>query len=243
MEKADSEIKVLSEFNIKRIAVIAYRVEPELLYPFLPENTELHYWNNNCLLCLQGYILSDIEIQGYQLPYHKSLQVMNLHFYVKHQNGEDCEYGIVYIKNFLSKSLFKILSNHLYNSNSITKITACVEQIEDELISASYSWAYRLKNFSFHVMGNEIPVPYRPDSFEEFISTHQWIFAKTINNKTLQYKMAHSKWQFHQTINVRVKLDFGTEFGEEFYYLNEENPIAVALAEGSWAGLTSTKEF
>jgi uncharacterized protein YqjF (DUF2071 family) len=239
LEAHYSKIRAISEFELKRVAVISFAVEPELLKPFLPANTELDYWNDKCLLCLQGYTVNEIELNGHQIPFHKSVDVMNLHFYVKHQIGDQIEYGIVYIKNIVSKSFIAVFTNHYYKSNAKSTITACVHQVEDEMIAATYSWIHKSKSFSFHVMGKERPVPYRPNSFEEFISTHQWVFAKSRNTQTLQYKIAHSKWQFHQILNVRVKLDFGTVFGEEFYYLNEEKPFSVALAEGSYAGITS----
>jgi hypothetical protein len=82
-------------------------------------------------------------------------------------------------------------------------------------------------------IAEKIPVDIAPNSEEEFITEHFWGYTKISDTVTSEYEVAHPRWQIYPVINYDVNVDFKKVYGNNFAFLQEQEPVSVYLAEGS----------
>jgi hypothetical protein len=76
---------------------------------------------------------------------------------------------------------------------------------------------------------SEIPV----GSEAEFITEHYWGYAGLNSRSSNEYEVTHPRWEQYEVLSHEINADFGMLYGEDFAFLNEEEPVSVMLAEGS----------
>lgn len=67
---------------------------------------------------------------------------------------------------------------------------------------------------------------------EEFITEHYLGFTKHPGG-TIQYEVFHPQWEVSVTGDYQIKVDFGENYGDDFAFLNHEEPASVCYASGS----------
>ena len=60
-----------------------YLIDPAVLMPYLPANTELDLYNGECYVSLIGFMFEKTKILGLTVPFHVNFEEINLRFYVR----------------------------------------------------------------------------------------------------------------------------------------------------------------
>ena len=82
----------------RRLVLLNYRVEPDILQPFLPAHTELDIWNDTCYASLVGFMFLNTKVKGVKIPWHANFEEINLRFYVRrHDPVLGWKRGVVFI--------------------------------------------------------------------------------------------------------------------------------------------------
>jgi len=99
--------------------------------------------------------------------------------------------------------------------------------------SLSYEW-YRDKsnNILSVTLGENLRVP-ADGSHSSFIIEHYWGYTKRGGGRTDEYRVEHPKWELYSANDVNVNVDFGYVYGNEFAFLNRQQPYSVVFASGS----------
>ena len=79
----------------RKLILANYKVEPELLKPYLPYGTELDLWQDSCYLSLVGFMFVNTKIKGVKIPFHVNFEEVNLRFYVKRYDNGEWKRGVV----------------------------------------------------------------------------------------------------------------------------------------------------
>lgn len=216
----------------RKLIMVNYAVDPEILKPYLPYNTELDLWNGTCYVSLVGFMFVDTKVMKMKIPFHVNFEEINLRFYVKYGNGADYKRGVVFIKEIVPRPALTFVANFLYNENYETMPTRH-EWIEgDGTLSVKYGW----KKGEWHtvkVIADKTPVDIKPYSEEEFITEHFWGYTRIRAGVTSEYEVAHPRWQIYPIKEYEVNVDFAKVYGNDFAFLQDAEPVSVYLAEGS----------
>src|SRR5687768_9318119 len=86
----------------KKLLLINYPVEPGLLKPSLPYQTEFALWYNTCYVSLVGFLFLDVKIGGIPIPLHTNFVEINLRFYVRRGIKNEWRYGVVFLKEIVA---------------------------------------------------------------------------------------------------------------------------------------------
>jgi len=70
-------------------------------------------------------------------------------------------------------------------------------------------------------------------SFEEFITEHFWGYSAGSGGHTIEYQVAHPRWNIFPVRQYELDCDFGHLYGPSFASLSQHAPASVFLAEGS----------
>ena len=215
----------------RKLAIINYEINPEILKPYLPKVTELDFYKGKCLVSLVGFMFLNTKLLGISVPFHRNFEEVNLRFYVKKLENGIWKRGVVFIKEIVPKKALSLVANTIYNENYCTlPMTHSIIESDNEL-SVSYSWQTSKLN-TMTLQAENIQVEMVEGSDFEFITEHYFGFTKT-NNQTSEYEVKHPKWNFYEIKNFEIQVDFKENYGNDFSFLNDTKPISVMLAEGS----------
>ncbi|TWT62888.1 YqjF family protein [Rubinisphaera italica] len=203
-----------------------YVVEPEVLQPFVPEGTKLDAFDGQVYVSLVAFLFNRMSIAGIPIPFHQSFEEVNLRFYVAPDKDPSIR-AVTFIKEIVPKASIPFISNTLFHENYVTlPMDHCNEDKHH-----SYSWMNKVKNSISGTIESELTLPAN-NSISEFITEHYWGYAKA-PNYTLEYEVRHPQWNCCEVTQYEINVDYATNYGKEFSFLNDQQPHNVLYAQGS----------
>ncbi len=216
----------------RKLAMANYSVAPQILKKYLPEKTVLDTWNETCYVSLVGFMFLNTKVKGIPVPFHQNFEEVNLRFYVKHNDNGEWKRGVVFIKEIVPRAMLSFVANTLFGEHYITLPMQHRWEETHESRLVEYQWGKNLRH-SFNVIAQRQPQEIETDSEVEFITEHYWGYTQLKEGRTSEYRVEHPRWKIYEVKNHTVKVDFGKLYGEDFAFLNEQQPLSVFLAEGS----------
>lgn len=216
----------------RKLAIANYPVDPILLKPFLPHNTELDIWENKCYISLIGFMFLNTRLKSFRIPFHSNFEEVNLRFYVRYKENGFWKRGVTFIKEIVPKLAITFFANTLYNEKYQTLPMSHYWIIDDKYLDIEYKWKNRNWN-SIKVKAENVSLPIKINSEEDFITEHYWGYSKINNSQTTEYGVEHPRWNSYKIIDYSIDVDFGEVYGKQFAFLSEVKPYSVMLAEGS----------
>ncbi|GGK76193.1 YqjF family protein [Rufibacter glacialis] len=224
--------KTFLQAEWRKLIMANYRVDPQVLLPFVPDGTELDLWNGTCYVSLIGFLFQNTRVKGIRVPFHTNFEEVNLRFYVKRQENGVTQRGVVFLKEIVPRLAISLVANTLYGEHYETRSMRHSWQATPTALEVSYAW--KQKNWhSLRVTADPRPVPIAVGSEEEFITEHFWGFTRLGAGQTSAYEVAHPRWELYPVREYTVEVDFEAVYGPAFGFLNQTEPVSVFLAEGS----------
>jgi len=216
----------------RKLGMVNYAVDSELLAPYVPAGTELDLWNGTCYISLVGFMFVNTRLLGIPVPFHVNFEEINLRFYVKYKDGENQKRGVVFIKEIVPKPALTWVANTIYKENYITLPTRHIWERKDDCLIVEYGWK-KSKWHSIELTSSLHSQTLAEDSEAAFITEHYWGYARVNDRKTSEYQVVHPRWEIYPVKEYSVNVDFGLLYGEAFEFLAKLKPASVFLAEGS----------
>lgn len=217
----------------KKLLMVNYEVEKEILLPFLPSKTELDSWNNKTYISLVGFSFRELKVKGLPVPFHRNFPEINLRFYVRHKAGNEWQRGVVFIKEFVPVPLVSFSANLFFHEHYSTLPMKYKCQDEKEKLMISYQWKKNSQWYKMEGEAENLPYSIQPGSKEEFISLKHWGYIDAGPGKTSQYFVEHPSWALYRVSEFNIVCDFEANYGKHFGFLNSSQPDSVFMAEGS----------
>lgn len=73
----------------RKLAVINYEIDPKILEKYLPNGTELDFYNEKCLVSLVGFMFLNTKVIRLSVPFHRDFEEVNLRFYVRKWENDE----------------------------------------------------------------------------------------------------------------------------------------------------------
>ena len=201
-------------------------VDPQVLEPYVPEGTVLDLFEVKCYVSLVAFMFKKTRIIGLPIPFHRKFEEVNLRFYI-HPEGAPEKRSVAFIKEIVPKFVIPLIANTLFKEHYIA--TRMSHSLDHPKID--YAWGKELES-SFGVKLVDQPDFPDADSLEEFITEHYLGFTKHPGG-AIQYEVFHPQWEVSVTGDYQIKVDFGENYGDDFAFLNHEEPASVCYASGS----------
>lgn len=216
----------------RKLIMANYKLDPELLKPYLPYKTEIDLWKGACYVSLVGFMFLNTRLKGIKIPFHTHFEEVNLRFYVRYKDQGQWKRGVVFIKEIVPRPALTFVANTVYKENYETMPMRHHWEVLDDTQTVEYRWKKGRWN-SLGIRASVVAEAITPGSEEEFITEHYWGYARISDKRTTQYEVIHPRWDVYSTLDYTIDVDFEGTYGAEFAFLNKMQPTSVFLAEGS----------
>lgn len=220
-----------AEWN--NMIIANYVVPKELLLPYIPQKTELDFFEGNAYVSLVGFMFLNTKVLGFSVPRHINFEEVNLRFYIKYNDHGNWKKGVVFIKEIVPKRAISFIANTLYRENYATMKMKHFHTDNGENFEAGYEWNFGNKWNKISVVANKRSKEIIPGSCESFFADHYWGYSGYGDTKTYEYQVEHPVWETLKVVNHSVDCDFGKLYGDQFSFLNHEKPKTVFMTKGS----------
>lgn len=221
------------EAEWRKLVIVNYVIDPNILSDYIPYGTELDLWQDKCYISLVGFMFLNTKLKGIKIPFHTNFEEVNLRFYVRRRENNNWKRGVVFIKEIVPKRALALVANSIYNENYQVFPMQHQWSENTESRSVSYQWKtngrWQQLTAEADIESSEI----KTNSETEFITEHYWGYAKVNDTTTNEYEVTHPKWETYNVTNFNIEIDYEAVYGKEFVFLNDKEPVSVKLAEGS----------
>ncbi len=224
--------KIFLKAEWRKLLLVNYPIDPQILKPFLPGRTELDFFEGNCLVSMVGFMFMNTRLKGIPIPFHQNFEEVNLRFYVRYKENGVWKRGAVFIGEFVPKPLIALVARTAYGEPYSLMKMKHEWDFREETLDVSYSWKTRRWNHLKVKAENRLFLP-EPGSEAAFILEHYWGYTRRGPNRTAEYGVEHPSWMVYPTLEAQAEMDFEENYGPAFAVLNRTKPFSAFLAEGS----------
>lgn len=217
----------------RKLAIINYIVDPELLKKHLPSGTNLDFFDNKCYISLVGFMFINTKLMALRIPFHVNFEEVNLRFYVNRIENNINKRGVVFIKEIVPKPALTFMANRIYKEHYETLPMKHSWVEKNNQLEVQYMWKKAGNWNSFKVVAANKLHELESGSEAEFITEHYWGYTRISQFQTNEYEVKHPKWQVYGIDNFEINVDFSSVYGAEFGFLKQQIPHSIMLAEGS----------
>ena len=226
--------KIFLSATWEYLAMYNYEVDPEILKPHLPPFTEIDYYEGKAIVSVVGFLFNNTKVMGVKWPGFVNFEEVNLRYYIKYFDGTEWKRGVGFISEIVPSKVIASMANTLYNEHySVAKMSHGLK-IENDIINLNYDW--QKKNETFNTMtitaSNKLE-DIQTNSEAEFIFEHYFGYNKLNEKTTIEYSLAHPRWQIYPVIDYTLNCNVEQLYGKEFTkYIKDLKPLSVLLAKG-----------
>ena len=228
-----STLPIFLSAEWRKLIMVNYEVDPEILKPYLPKGTELDLYQGKCLVSLVGFMFLETRILGVKFPFHKNFEEFNLRFYVRYLENGVWKRGTVFISEIVPKYMIPLVANTLYREHYKRYPMKHSISSDNGLLKVSYS--FKIKN-NWNAVSAEAAtpaIPFSSNSLEEFITEHYWGYNRWNERTTLEYGVEHPQWLTYPVKTININCRFEDIYPEEFIPFLYKPYHSALLAEGS----------
>lgn len=226
----------------KNLVLINYEIDASLLEKYVPKGTEIDLHNGKCYISLVGFLFQDTKLLGVKIPFHINFEEINLRFYVKRFENGEWKRGVVFIKEIVPKPALSFIAKTIYKEHYQTLPTKhSITKNKNQNTDFVYQWKSkkRWNTILIETENNDLEIENGTNS--DFITEHYFGYTKYNENKTFEYEVKHPKWNQRKVIQTVVDVDFKSTYGEEFEFLNNQEPAFTIFALGSEISVENKK--
>jgi hypothetical protein len=176
------------------VLLVSYAVEPDLLTPYVPAGTTLDQHDGITYLSAVAFQFHDTRVLGVPVPLHRHFEELNLRFYVRRQVAvQAVQRAVVFIREMVPRRAIALLARTLYNEPYIARPMR--HAVTDPPRNVRYEWRV---GDAWHALAAAVTGPAAapaPETHEAFITEHYWGYTRQRDGSTLEYRVAHPRWQ------------------------------------------------
>ena len=212
--------------------MLNYAVDPRLIAPLVPTETEIDFENGETFLSVVGFLFLDTRLLGLPIPLHRDFEEVNLRFYVRRKSADTWRRGVVFIRELVPRRAIALVARSFYGENYIAlPMKHGIEHL-DENLKVEYSWrrGRKWESLKMRATGEAQPIP--AGSHAEFITEHYWGYT-ALRSGCSEYRVQHPRWKIWNAIRFEFNADVAALYGERFAEALTQPPRSAFIANGS----------
>jgi uncharacterized protein len=105
--------------NWRYLAMLNYVVDPQLIAPLVPPETEIDFENGETFLSVVGFLFLDTRLLGLPIPLHRDFEEVNLRFYVRKKSADTWRRGVVFVRELVPRRAIALVARTFYGENYV----------------------------------------------------------------------------------------------------------------------------
>jgi uncharacterized protein YqjF (DUF2071 family) len=227
-------LKAFLTAHWRYLAMLNFRVAPELLTPYLPAGTELDFFEGETYLSIVGFLFYHTIVCGLPIPRHRNFEEVNLRFYVRKKSADTWRRGVVFIRELVPKPAIAITARVFYGEpyQALPMRSEVIDR--DGEVSARYEWrrGNKWEHLAMSAGGESENIT--GGSHEEFITEHYWGYTRRDPERTSEYRVEHPRWKIWPAASYEFRADVAALYGEKFLTPLTTAPASAFVADGSF---------
>lgn len=220
----------------RRLVMINYRVDRELLEPLVPAGVALDDWHGTIYASMVGFLFLDTRLGGLPIPGYRRFEEVNLRFYVRRETADEVRRGVVFVKEIVPKRAIAWTARLAYNENyAAMPMRHSPDDWGSSLGETSIGYEWRTGGRWNRLAATPCgPVsPLVEGSQEQFIAEHYWGYCRQRDGGTIEYRVEHPSWNAVSAKNVEFDCDVAGLYGPQFVEALGGGPESAFIADGS----------
>jgi len=218
--------------NWRYLAMLNYTVDPRLLAPSVPVDTEIDFDNDETFLSVVGFLFLDTRLLGLPIPLYRDFEEVNLRFYVRRKSADTWRRGVVFIRELVPRYAIALVARVRYGENYLAMpMKHEIEHVGPNL-KVEYSWRRGRKWESLKMSATGEPEIIPAGSHAEFITEHYWGYT-SLRSGCGEYRVEHPRWKIWNATEFEFDADVATLYGEQFAETLTQPPRSAFIADGS----------
>jgi uncharacterized protein len=215
------------------LAMLNYRVAPEMLLPYVPAGTELDQWNGATFASVVGFLFANTRVLGVPIPLHRTFEEVNLRIYVRRDEGRETRRGVTFIREIVPRRAVALVARAMYNEPY--RALAMRHHIRSGATdpAVDYEWKGSAGWSGVHLSAAGAAEPIRAGSQEAFIAEHDWGYTTQRDGSTIEYEVHHPKWNAWPARTARLAGNVADVYPPPFASILSRDPDSAFLADGS----------
>src|SRR5437879_11832780 len=120
--------------------MLNYLVDPRLLAPLVPAETQIDFENGETFLSVVGFLFLDTRLLGLPIPLHRDFEEVNLRFYVRRKSADTWRRGVVFIWELVPRRAIALVARTFYGEPYLAvPMKYEIEDLNGNL-KVEYSW-------------------------------------------------------------------------------------------------------
>jgi hypothetical protein len=218
--------------NWRYLAMLNFAIDPEILRPLVPIETELDFHEGETFVSVVGFLFLDTRVVGLPIPFHRDFEEVNLRFYVRRNRGNECRRGVVFVRELVPRRAIAFVARAFYGEPYLALPMRHVVEHREGRLFAEYQWrrGRRWETLAMSAAGE--PENAEAGSHEEFITEHYWGYTAR-GNACSEYQVEHPRWRLWKAETTKFEADVATLYGPQFVEVLNAPPVSGFIAEGS----------
>jgi uncharacterized protein YqjF (DUF2071 family) len=214
------------------LAMLNFAVDPKVLQPLAPAETELDFHNGQTFISVVGFLFLDTRVIGVPIPFHRDFEEVNLRFYVRRKSGEEWRRGVVFVRELVPRRAIALIARTFYDEPYLALPMRHVLEHNDGRLFAEYQWRRGRRWETLAMTASGDPQSAAPGSHEEFITEHYWGYTARRDGCS-EYRVEHPRWRLWTAETTKFDADVATLYGPQFVEALEAPRVSGFIAEGS----------
>jgi uncharacterized protein len=218
--------------NWRYLAMLNFVVDPKIVAPLVPPETEIDFENSETFLSVVGFLFLDTRLLGLPIPLHRDFEEVNLRFYVRKKSADTWRRGIVFVRELVPRRAIATVARVFYGKNYLAlPMKHQIDHVGPKL-SVEYSWRRGRKWESLKLTATCQALTIPAGSHAEFITEHYWGYT-CFRGGCSEYRVNHPRWKVWNAESFELNADVAPLYGEQFVEPLSAKPRSAFIADGS----------
>ena len=214
--------------------MINYEIPATLVEPLVPAGVELDRWRDTVYVSVVGFLFRNTRVLGVSLPGHVTFEEVNLRFYVRREAAGVLKRGVVFVRELVPRRAIALIARLWYNEPyRALPMSHRFAPNSRTGTDRQYAWRTRSGWTTLHAATAGPPRPLEAGSEEEFITEHYWGYTRQRDGGTIEYQVAHPRWNVWTAFDVRLDGNLSETYGPTFAAALAGPPRSAFVADGS----------
>jgi uncharacterized protein YqjF (DUF2071 family) len=218
--------------NWRYLAMLNFAVDPRILQPLVPVETELDFHDGRTFISVVGFLFLDTRVIGLPIPLHRDFEEVNLRFYVRRRSGQEWRRGVVFVRELVPRRAIAFIARSFYGEPYMALPMRHVLEHKEGRLFAEYQWRRDRRWETLAITATGEPHEAGAGSHEEFITEHYWGYTARPNGCS-EYQVEHPRWRLWTAETTKLEADVATLYGPQFVETLAAPPVSGFIAEGS----------
>jgi hypothetical protein len=218
--------------NWRYLAMLNFAIDPKILQPLVPRETELDFHNGHTFVSVVGFLFLDTRVIGLSIPLHRDFEEVNLRFYVRRKSANEWRRGVVFVRELVPRRVIALVARTFYGEPYLALPMRHAFEHNEGRVFAEYQWrrGRRWETLAMTAIGE--PQTAAHGSHEEFITEHYWGYTARRDGCS-EYRVEHPRWKLWTATTTKFDADVATLYGPQFVETLAAPAFSGFIADGS----------